>query len=192
MELPAYDAILLTGGGARRMAGLAKPGLDVGGRPLAVRVAGAAAGADQLVVVGPPHGVLADVVTREEPAGSGPVAAIAAGLARVRAGYVAVLAADLPFLDPAAVTALRAATAGHDLALLVDDAGRDQLLCAVWRTASLAAALDAVPVHAGAPVRALLAGVPDVVRRTVATPDGPPPWFDCDTPADLDRARRWT
>jgi molybdopterin-guanine dinucleotide biosynthesis protein A len=192
VEHPPYDAILLTGGAARRMSGLAKPGLDVGGRSLAARVADSVAGAGQLVVVGPPHGVPADVVTREEPPGSGPVAAIAAGARLVRAGYVAVLAADLPFLDAGTVATLRGAAVGHDVALLVDDAGRDQMLCALWRTASLAAALDAVPVHVGAPVRALLAGVPDVVRRTVTVPDGPPPWFDCDTPAELDRARRWT
>src|SRR5215468_11151302 len=97
-----------------------KPGLEVGGRALAARVAAAVTDARRLVVVGPAYGVPAAVVTREEPPGAGPVAAVAAGLAHVTAGYVAVLAADLPFLDPGTVAALRSAAAGADLALLVD------------------------------------------------------------------------
>ena len=191
-----YDAILLTGGRSARMGVPGKPGLDLGGRALAVRVAGAAAGASRLVVVGPPHGVAADVVLTEDPPGGGPVAAIAAGLPQVSAPYVAVLAADLPFLDAATLDALRAAPVA-DLVLPVDDTGRDQLLCGVWRTAALADAVRALPGPvAGAPVRALvaalLAGGGSIARRTVSSGNGPPPWFDCDTPADLARARRWT
>ena len=192
MPLEEYDAILLTGGRAARMGRPDKPGLDVGGRTLAARVAAAVADAGRLVVVGPAYGVPAAVVTREDPPGAGPAAAIAAGLVHVGAPYVAVLAADLPFLDPATVRALRADAVGHEVALLVDDAGRDQLLCAVWRTPALAAALGALPGVAGAPVRALLDRLSRVARRTVSPAAGPPPWFDCDTPADLARARRWT
>jgi len=192
VPLEDYDAILLTGGRAARMGRPGKPGLDVGGRPLAARVAAAVPDARRLVVVGPAYGVPAAVVTREDPPGAGPVAAIAAGLAHVAAPYVAVLAADLPFLDEATVRALRADAAGRDVALLLDDAGRDQLLCAVWHTDALSAALRGLPAPAGAPVRALLARVARVARRTVSPGAGPPPWFDCDTPADLARARRWT
>lgn len=191
MSLPTCDTILLTGGAARRMAGAAKPGLEVGGATLAQRVAAATAGSGRLVVVGPPFGAPADAVTREEPPGSGPVAGIAAGARLVTAPYTAVLAADLPFLRADTVCALRAAALGHDVAVLTDDHGRDQLLCAVWRSASLTAALDAVPVHAGAAVKALFAAVADVARHAATSTGGPPPWFDCDTPAQLDRARRW-
>jgi hypothetical protein len=71
--------------------------------------------------------------------------------------------------------------------LVVDDAGRDQLLLGVWRTAALRAALPAT----GGPtsVRRVLA--PLAVRRLrPQVPDGePPPWTDCDTPAELARAR---
>jgi molybdenum cofactor guanylyltransferase len=192
MRLAEYDAMLLTGGRAARMGGPGKPGLEVGGRSLAARVAGAVTDARRLVVVGPGYGVPAAVFTREEPPGAGPVAAIAAGLAHVTAPYVAVLAGDLPFLDQASVRVLQAAAADHDVALLVDDAGRDQLLCAVWRTPALSAALGRLPALAGSPVRALLAAPLRVARRTVSPATGPPPWFDCDTPADLARARRWT
>src|SRR5262249_46412630 len=165
-----------------------KPGLDVGGRALAVRVAAAVADARRLVVVGPTYGVPAAVVTREEPPGAGPVAAVAAGLAHVTAGDVAGLAPDLPFLDAGTIARLRSAAAGADRALVVDVGGRDQLLCAVWRTAVLATAVRALPELAGAPVRALLDHATRVARRTVSPAGGPPPWFDCDTPADLARA----
>jgi molybdenum cofactor guanylyltransferase len=190
----AYDAILLTGGRSARMGGPGKPGLEVGALPMAVRVAAAVTDAGRLIVVGPPYGIEGAVVLTEDPPGAGPVAAIAAGLGQVRAGYVAVLAGDLPFLDAATVRLLR--EAGADLALLADQDGRDQLLCAVWRTAVLAAALRALPTVVDAPVRALPAALLDaggnLVRRTVSPAGGPPPWYDIDTPAALAEARRWT
>jgi molybdenum cofactor guanylyltransferase len=188
-----YDAILLTGGRSSRMGAPGKPGLDLGGKPLAVRVAAAVPDAVRLIVVGPAHGVAASVTLTEDPPGAGPVAAIAAGLAHAARPQVAVLAGDLPFLDPATVGELLGA--GTDLALLTDDAGRDQLLCAVWRTDVLRRAVGSLPTVVGAPVRALVRAVLDsggsLARRTVSAVTGPPPWFDCDTPADLARARRW-
>jgi molybdopterin-guanine dinucleotide biosynthesis protein A len=132
-------------------------------------------------------------VPREDPPGGGPVAAAAAGLALVGAGtpVVALLAADLPLLTRAAVGALLdRLDAGHDGACYVDDDGRRQTLCGVWRVAPLHAALDrlAVPLT-GAPIRALLAGLR--VREVPWTGAGPPPWFDCDTDEDVRRAEEW-
>jgi molybdopterin-guanine dinucleotide biosynthesis protein A len=225
-ELPPYDAILLTGGSARRLGGAYKPAIVVGGRPLAARVAGAVADASRVVVVGPPApGVTADVVTSESPAGGGPAAALEAGLAHVTAPVVAALAGDLPFLTAAVVDELRLALAA-DLtaaaALLVDDSGRDQPLCAVWRTELLRDALatvgdpaESVPAEPGPPaqpaagrfersgpavtlrlygvaLRDLLAAAEPLARRTVSVDGGPPPWFDCDTEDDVAQAREWT
>ncbi|MFP5220348.1 MAG: NTP transferase domain-containing protein [Actinomycetes bacterium] len=51
--------------------------------------------------------------TREQPVGGGPAAGLRAGLALVRSPVVVVLAADLPFVDTAAVDALRRAS-GHE------------------------------------------------------------------------------
>jgi molybdenum cofactor guanylyltransferase len=191
-DLPPYDAVVLTGGRARRMDGTDKPAVEVAGRPLVLRVAAAVPDAARVVVVGPTYpGLRADVVTRERPAGSGPVAALAEGARNVRADQVVVLAADLPFLDAAAVRALRAAVRGHDLALLVDDTGRDQYLVAAWRTAALRDALAAAGPPEGASLRRLVAAVPAVVRHGVRVGAGdPPPWFDCDTEADVALARR--
>ncbi|MGK5520003.1 molybdenum cofactor guanylyltransferase [Micromonospora sp. URMC 107] len=43
---------------------------------------------------------------------------------------------------------------------------------------------------AGAPIRALLAGLR--VREVAWSGAGPPPWFDCDTDEDVRRAEEWT
>ena len=181
----SFSALILSGGRARRLGGLDKANTLVGGRPLLDRVRAAVVGASEVVVVG------------HETAG-GPVAAIAAGLGRLgaptaglgagTAGDVVVLAADLPFITAAAVDQLRAAlTTG--VALAVDDAGKDQRLCAAWRAHALRHALAALADYDGASVRSLVAAAPAVVR--VRLGGHPPPWFDCDTPADLAQARRW-
>jgi molybdopterin-guanine dinucleotide biosynthesis protein A len=158
------------------------------------RVLAAVADAAPRIVVGPPAltvppGVL---LTQEQPPGGGPVAAAAAGLALAPAGVpvVALLAADLPLLTAEAVTALRRALGDADAALYVDADGRRQLLCGLWRTAALRAAVDRLGAGVtGASVRALLAGVRVAEESWAGT--GPPPWFDCDTDADLRRVREW-
>lgn len=186
-----YAAVVLAGGRASRLGGVPKPALAIGGRTLLDRVLDAVPDAAPRIVVGPEPGVPDGVlVTREEPAGGGPVAAVAAGLALVprRLGWAAVLAVDLPFLTPDVVTALRRAAAGRDGAVLVDNAGRDQYLAGVWRVASLAGALAEIGGPSGASMRRLVAGL-DPARMT-HTAD-PPPWFDCDDPDDVHRARAW-
>ena len=111
----------------------------------------------------------------------------------MRAARVAVLGGDLPFVTAAVLDDLRRAVAADDgpaLALLVNDDGRDQPLCAVWRTAALRTALAGV--GAGTPLRQVVAAAPTVLRRTVPVRAGSAPaLFDCDTPADLARAREW-
>jgi molybdopterin-guanine dinucleotide biosynthesis protein A len=143
--------------------------------------------AERRVVVGPPQPVPTGVVlVREEPPGGGPVPALRAGLAAVTHDVVAVLAGDLPFLTPEVVAGLRDRLTG-DGVLVVDATGRDQLLLGLWRTAALRAAV----AGAGGPtsMRAVLS--PLAVRRwrPDAPAGGPAPWTDCDTPADLARAR---
>jgi molybdopterin-guanine dinucleotide biosynthesis protein A len=146
-------------------------------------------GAAERIVVGPPQPVPDGVLlVRESPPGGGPVPALAAGLAAVDAGteVVAVLAADLPFVTRDLVDALRGRLTG-DGVLTVDETGRDQLLLGVWRTAALRTAAAGARPHA--PLRALLA--PLAVRRYRPEPRAgePDPWTDCDTPAELARAR---
>ncbi|MGH3716364.1 MAG: molybdenum cofactor guanylyltransferase, partial [Micromonosporaceae bacterium] len=133
--MSGFGAIVLAGGGARRLGGADKPGLSLGGRPLLHRVLDAVADAYPRIVVGPPRPVPEGVLTtREEPPGGGPVAALAAGLALLDSvapgpdgdvALVAVLAGDLPFLRPEAVGALRAAATG-DAALYTDGERRQR------------------------------------------------------------------
>jgi MobA-like NTP transferase domain len=99
-------AIVLAGGACRRL-GVDKPEQRVGGRRLLDIALAAVANADTVVVVGPPRQVPDQVtVLREDPPGSGPVAALAAGLAALPDGPadIAVLAADLPRITPASTS----------------------------------------------------------------------------------------
>ncbi|MFB9234581.1 molybdenum cofactor guanylyltransferase [Plantactinospora siamensis] len=198
--MSGYGAVVLAGGAGRRLGGADKPAVSVGGRSMRDRVLAAVADAAPRIVVGPPAGLPADVLTvREQPAGGGPVAALAAGLARPElAGVaeVAVLAADLPLLTPEAVALLRRELrcGPADGVCYLDDAGRRQSLCAMWRVEPLRGAVSALARSrdgslAGAPFRALLAAL--TVREVAWPGGGPPPWFDCDTEADVRRAEEW-
>ncbi|MER5431078.1 NTP transferase domain-containing protein [Streptomyces sp. NPDC002588] len=186
----AYDAVVLAGGGARRLGGADKPGVRVGGRPLLDRVLGACADARTTVVVADPRTTARPVRwAREDPPGAGPVAALDAGLRPTTADDVLVLSADLPFLAPGTVRrllgALRAGRA--EGALLTDADGRDQPLVAAYRTAALRRELGLLgAAHgtlAGLPLRRLTAGL-DLTR----VPD-PVAAFDCDTWDDIAAAR---
>jgi molybdopterin-guanine dinucleotide biosynthesis protein A len=206
MTVPGYAAMVLAGGAARRLGGVAKAALEVGGRSLLERVLAAVPDARPRIVIGPAQlaaGLPVDVaITSEEPPGGGPVAAAAAGLSLLPPGigFVALLAADLPFLTRAAVSDLRRVAAAPTLdgALFIDSAGRRQLLCAVWRTSSLTSRIGALRVErgrlGGVPLRDLVGGLRigqiPAYRRPGAD-SGPPPWFDCDTEADLTSAERW-
>lgn len=207
VAMQEYAAVLLAGGAARRMGGRDKPGVPVGGRPMRDRVLAAVATATQRIMVGPPVplpvGVLA---TREEPPGGGPVAALAAGLTLVdpTTSVVAVLATDLPLLTSEHIDELRqrlAATSWPtgpgvpaDGACYVDHTGRRQTLCGVWRHAALRGAVQRTAAArggdlAGASMRGLLADLAVVEVGWAGA--GLPPWFDCDTDADVRRAKEW-
>jgi molybdopterin-guanine dinucleotide biosynthesis protein A len=185
--LPPYTAVVLAGGKAARLGGQAKPQLQVGGRTMLDTVLAAVADATHRIVVGPPQPVPADVrQVRERPPGGGPVTALRAGLAEVPTDVVALLAGDLPFLTGTLVADLRVRLTG-DGVLVVDDGGRDQYLLGVWRTDALRAAV----AGAGGPTSLRRVLAPLTVHRyhPVVEAGTPPPWTDCDTPADLARAR---
>lgn len=183
-----YDAVVLAGGQGRRLGGVDKAAVEVGGLPLLDRVLDAVPDADVVVVVGPARPTRRPVSwAREEPPGCGPAAALAAGLAHVSAPAVVVVATDLPFLDRATVSALRLAAEGHDGALLLDETGHEQLLAGCWSTAALRGATARLGDPAGRSVRALLDGL-DRTQVLPAAADRPA-WLDCDTPDDLRTAR---
>lgn len=185
MCLP-YDAVVLAGGYGRRLGGVDKAGLEVGGGTLLARVLVALAGAERTVCVGPERDTASAAIwCREQPPGGGPVAALAAAMPYLRERVVVVLAVDLPLVDTVTVAALVAAVADSDYggAVAVDGAGRAQPLLAAYRRVALARAVAALPTVAGASMRDLIA--PLVLRRV---PVGLAA-LDCDTADDLAAAR---
>lgn len=180
-------ALLLTGGGSRRF-GADKARLSVNGVPAAVRLGRVLAAAvdGPVLEVGPGRSEL--VVVGEERPGDGPLVALAAGAAALRARHhhtaAVVLACDLPRVDEELVRWL-ARQAGT--AVPVVD-GCLQSLCARYDTDALA--LAPVLASGGArSLRALLDAVPLTLLteddwRHVAAPDD---FADIDTPADAER-----
>lgn len=180
-QLLGFDAIVLAGGQGTRLGGQ-KASIPLTGWPLADHVLLAVSGAAARLLVGPRRIALAEpVFCREQPAGAGPLAGIAAAADRLRQPAVAVLAADLPFIGDALATLRgRLAEDGADAAVLVDTTGRCNYLAAVWRTSALLKALDGLGDPANRPVRELYEG-----RRLSHVPDFDAHGADVDTPADL-------
>jgi molybdopterin-guanine dinucleotide biosynthesis protein A len=169
------------------MQGSDKLDADVGGHRILDRVISSCDRAARVIVVGPVReGVTAHVTwTREFPEGSGPVAAIAAGMQHVRRDVVVVLAGDLPFVTGAPDSLVQAlAATDADAVVPVDAEGFLQGLCAAYRTDALRAALASINV-----VDASVHSVLDRLRLTHAP--GLAAWAmqDVDTPEDLISAR---
>jgi len=183
-------AIVVAGGSARRMGGVDKLALQVGGRALLDRVLDAVGPlCDELVVVGPtrPTSVSGATFTMEEVPGGGPVPAVAAGLAAVDAAAdVALLAGDLPLLTTSDLDALFGVLAGPivEAAAAVDERGRQHPLLAVHRGPALRSRIDRLgPDLADLPAARLLPpGTVSVHLGTGAT-------LNVNGPADLERAR---
>jgi molybdopterin-guanine dinucleotide biosynthesis protein A len=184
--------LLLTGGASRRM-GTDKALLEVGGQRLAERAAAVlSAVADPVVEVGPGWSGLQAV--REDPPGRGPLAAVAAGAAALRAaghdGPVVVLAVDMPRVS---VELLRLLATRDGPATTVPRAdGHPQPLCARYGPDALAA-VDRLLAAGGRSLRALLEALdargevgwiePEEWERVAE----PAALADVDTPDDLRR-----
>lgn len=181
-----FDAVILAGGHARRLGGVDKPGLDIGGTTLLERVAAAVPGAGRVIVVGPQRSSPPALYVREDPPGAGPVTALRAGMDHVAARWFALLAGDMPFLKQAHIAVLRLAAMepGRDGAVLLDDAGHPQWLVGVWDPVRVRTALDG---YQGSSLRGLLGAL----NYGTVQVSGPAV-LDCDTPEDLEQARKLT
>ncbi len=186
--MTAADAIVLAGGRASRMGGVDKPAMVIGGRSMLEAALAAVASCARTVVVGPrrPELDARIVQVREVPPGSGPVAAVGAGLRALgptAAPLVVVLAADLPFLSQATVRELirRGTESGADAVFAADESGRPQYLIGVWRRTALAEALQRLDSLINQPMKALIPA--DTVTVTMAG------IADCDTQEQVHRAR---
>ena len=154
-------AVVLTGGTAARMDGADKASIELAGVTLLERALAATFNAVEVVVVGEQVPTSRPVTwTREEPRSGGPAAGMLAGLDRFLRppDLVQVLAVDMPRVTPGTFARLEDAVGpDDDGALLVDAAGRRQLLCAVYRRAALERArpVNREEEH-GLPMRRLL------------------------------------
>lgn len=196
-------AVVLAGGRGRRLGGVDKPALRIAGRSLLDVAIDAVRGGSTnpiIVVVGPPRELPDDVLqVREEPAGGGPAAAVAAGVLALAGSasntvkavalqpdaLVAVLAADLPGISTAALQRLADVLTRQlpgprpDGAVLVDPDGKRQFLLGVWRYAALKAAVGRRPEWTGVALRELLEPI-CVIELAGSEQET----ADVDTPAD--------
>ena len=185
-----YTAVVLAGGKAARLGGQAKPQLEVGGRTDARRRARRgrrrrAARRRRPAAAGPRRTSSWSASSRPAAARSPP---LRAGLAEVSTDVVALLAGDLPFLTAALVAELRAAA---------DRRRRPRRRRRRPRPVPARGLADGGAAGGGGRRRRARRRCAGCSRRW---PSGrlrpgsrrarPPPWLDCDTPADLARARR--
>ncbi|WBQ05265.1 molybdenum cofactor guanylyltransferase [Kribbella sp. CA-293567] len=155
-----FDAVVLAGGGSTRFGGVDKALLVLDGTSLLDRVLKATILARSTVVVGPERAVCREVGwTREEPAGGGPVAGIAAGLAVGQAPVVVLLSCDLPWITAQEVGGLVESIGELDGFGLLDTGGREQWLAAAYRRTALVAALERVGDPQNQSVRRLFRGL---------------------------------
>jgi molybdopterin-guanine dinucleotide biosynthesis protein A len=183
-----FDAVVLAGGGARRLDGIDKPLLAVGGRTLLDRVLAACTAAHSTFVVGPRRPTYRQVGwLREEPALAGPAAALAVGVAAATRPWVVALAADLPFLDRKVIHSLWTHARPRDGSVLTDQDGRPQWLTACYRRDAL---LDRIARlgPAALPGLSLRRFVEDL--DLIELPAPAEHTLDCDTWNDVEQARR--
>lgn len=157
--------IVLTGGSAVRLEGADKATIEIAGTTMLEHVLGALSEVPDVVVVGSEVETSRPVTwRREDPVGGGPAAGLLAGLR----GFprpprlVAVIAVDMPLVTTATVRRLML-SASADGALLVDERGREQYLCAVYRTEALLASSPPIEEQHGLPMRRLVDGL-DLAR----------------------------
>ena len=146
--------VILAGGRSRRFGDDDKALADLAGVPMLRRVADRLAPVTDEIVVNcradqrpEIDAIVADfpwpatVAVDEEP-DLGPMAGIATGLAATDAPYAAVVACDMPFVDPDFVAYCFERAAGHDGAVPRRDDGWYQTTQAVYRTEPMRAACE--------------------------------------------------
>jgi molybdopterin-guanine dinucleotide biosynthesis protein A len=177
-----FDAVVLAGGGSTRFGGADKALLVVDGMSLLDRALTATSAARSTVVVGPEREVCREVEwAMEEPPAGGPVAGIAAGLAKGESPVVVLVSCDLPWLTEAAVTGLVEGLSDHDGYGLRDTGGREQRLAAAYRRTALASALEAIGDPRDKSVRRLFAGLELAWSEPTKAGDDVDSWADLET-----------
>ncbi len=182
METDRLGAVVLTGGSAVRLDGADKASIELGGLTLLEHALGALVDVDEVVVVGDHVPTTRPVTfTREDPTDGGPGAGLLAGLRAFprRPDRVLALAVDMPLVTSATIRRLLDAM-DDDGAALVDDTGRLQYLCAVYRTSALDRTRPSYEQEYGLSMRSLVGPL-----RIVQVPAYGSETHDVDTWADL-------
>ena len=176
--------VLLTGGASRRME-TDKARIVWQGETLAARAARVLASVcDPVVEVG--SGASGLRCVREDPPGSGPLAALLAGAGALDTrGPLVLLACDLPFVE-APIVRLLADWAGNPTVVPVVD-GRLQFACARYGAAALARAERAIAVGDQTLRAAAGDDFDELVESEWKAVGGLNAFADVDTPADVRR-----
>ena len=200
-QLPAFNAIVLAGGRSSRLGGVPKAGLLVDGQTLLERTLGTVRHARSVAIAGPaevgdflPAIPSQCFIVREEPAFSGPAAAVGAAVHALHSTDAAedfaplwtlVLACDMPGAAGAVQALLAEASRAPGPSLMaIDSSGALQPLAALYRTDALRGAVNGQPGRLeNLSMFRLLARVQ---WREVAVPEGST--ADVDTWAD---AGKW-
>ena len=179
-----FDAILLTGGSARRLGGIDKATLEIAGSTCFIRVLEAVSEAKSVVVVGPaiPANNERIVFIQEEPRGGGPVAGLWAALPFIKNHLVAVISIDVP-LVAGAIDELRASWSLTDVALVASDGTDESYLVSIFNTDALRQAISQLSSPINASMKSVLA---HIAYRVVIVSD-PDMLIDVDTPEDVKR-----
>ena len=153
-EASTREGVILGGGYSTRFGDGDKALAELAGRPLVRRVADRLARVcDRLVVNcrddqraafrAAVEGCDVPVALATDPVPDrGPMAGIHTGLSAVESEYAAVVACDMPFVDPPFVSYLFDRAAGHDAAVPRPDGEWYQPTQAVYRTAAMVAACE--------------------------------------------------
>lgn len=184
-----FDVVVLSGGRARRL-GRDKASTIINGATMMERVLSGIPDDLRVIVVGGyPDRLKREVIlTREEPQGAGPLAALGAGLAHVKSANFLLLATDMPFvgnLGPRLLAALEKSSSEIDAVLPVDERNQLQPLCAAYRTDSIRKALAHIGDLTNGSMKQLIAQLrfQEFVQQDA--------WelSDVDTPENLENAR---
>jgi molybdopterin-guanine dinucleotide biosynthesis protein A len=171
------NSIILTGGTSKRF-GSDKSQAIIANKTLLEILT---EGLSELIIVGPETSINAKYV-REEPQGSGPVAAIGAGLKEVESELVAIFATDMPFASRMLNQLERALI--KDAAIPVDCDGFAQPLAAVYRTEALNRAISTFETLENKSMKELISKLDVDLVPLVETEL----LLDIDTKADLEKA----
>jgi molybdopterin-guanine dinucleotide biosynthesis protein A len=103
MTTAAVTAVILAGGKATRLGGIAKHALVVDGRTIFERQTAVLAPRVAEIIVSAPEPIAGYRTVADAVSGAGPLAGIAAGLAAARTPWALIVAGDMPYLTGAVV-----------------------------------------------------------------------------------------